>query len=77
MCQGVGVWDIGLAGLRKVGEKLDRISNVDDNQERRPSVGGREGLRVLFRLIAGAEHGFIPTGRPAYAGTPAVRRFEE
>ena len=61
----------------KVGEEFDGIADVDDDEEGRPAIGGRECFGVLLGLIAGAKHGLIPSGSAPNGGTAALRNFEE
>ncbi len=73
----VGERDVGFAGAGKVGEDLDGVADVHDDQEGRPAIGGGERLCVLLGLIAGAEHGKVPARGSANGGPAAMRRFEE
>ena len=74
--EGIGEGNVGLPGARKVGEELDGIADIDHDQERRPAFRGGEGLGVLLGLIAGAEHGLIPSGGAAHGGSAAARHLE-
>jgi hypothetical protein len=75
--EGVGKRNVGFAGAGKVGEELDGMADVDDDEEGRPAFGGGKGFRVLLGLVAGAEHGFVPAGSAANTGASSMRQFEE
>jgi hypothetical protein len=47
-----------LAG--KVGEDLDRMADIDDQDEGRPAMVGGKRARILFGLLAGVAHQYVP-----------------
>jgi hypothetical protein len=52
---GVGERRVGAAGARELGVELDHVPDVDDHQEGRAALGGREGPGVVLGLSAGAQ----------------------
>ena len=75
--KGIGERDVRLPGARKIGEELDGIADIHHHQEGRPALGSGERFGVLLGLIAGAEHGLIPSGGAAHGGSAAPRDLEE
>ena len=59
----VGERDVGLPRAREIRIKLEGMADVDHDQERRPSLGGRQRPRVLFGLAPRRQHGGIPSPR--------------
>jgi hypothetical protein len=75
--EGIGERDVGLACAGEIGEELDGIADIHDDEEGRPAVGDGEGLGVLLGLIAGAEHGLVPACGSADGGSATVGGFEK
>ena len=64
---GVGELGVALAQEREVGEQLDRVPDIDDDEEGRPAMVRRQRLGVALGLAAGALHGERVGLRPAHA----------
>ena len=59
--------DVGAAGLGELGVEIDRVADIDDDEERRAGFVGGECAGVLLGLAAGAEEGVVPGGGAAGA----------
>gem|GEM_PF-2992592 len=57
----VGEGGIGGAGAREVGVQLDDLADIDDDQERRPALVGRQRAGVAFGLAARPLQGVVET----------------
>ncbi len=57
-----------LALEREVGVELDHVADVDDDQERRPALVGRQALGVGLGLLARLAHDPVPLRPAAPAG---------
>jgi hypothetical protein len=55
----VGKRRVGGAGTGEVGVQFDDLADVDDDQERRPALVGRQRAGIAFGLTAGALQGVI------------------
>ena len=55
----VGERGVGGAAAREVGVELDAVADIEDDQEGRPALLGRQGAGVAFGLAAGAQHGVV------------------
>lgn len=57
----------------KVGIDLDTVTDVADDDERRPAVRWRQGAGVFFRLSLGVEHKHVPSAPGT--GLAAIRHI--
>jgi hypothetical protein len=64
----VGEGRVGGAGAGEVGVQLDDVADIDDDQEGRPALLGRQRAGVVFGLAAGALQGVVE----ALAGAPSL-----
>jgi hypothetical protein len=74
MAARIGERRVGRARTRELGIQLDAAADVDDDDERRPSLGRRKGTRVAFGLAACAQQRFVETA--CAADTTHLLRFE-
>lgn len=64
----IGEREIGLAGEGEIGEELDGVTDIDGDEEWRPTFQWRQGLGVTFGLVVSLEHFFVPTHRAPNGG---------
>ena len=57
----VGERRVGGAGARELGIELDRVADVDHEQERRAAFGGGQRAGIALGLAAGAQHRVVET----------------
>ena len=68
----MGEVEVVAAGLGEVGEDLDAVAHVHDQQEGGIGVAGGQGADVALGLAAGFEHGVVPRARAANGGGLAL-----
>ena len=68
----MGEGEVVAARLGEVGEDLDAVAHVHDEQERGIGVAGGQRADVALGLAAGFEHGVVPRARAANRGGLAL-----
>jgi len=63
----VGKLDVSFAGSEELGVELDGVTDIGDDDKRRPALGGGKGAGVAFGLVVGGAHGGIIAGGAALA----------
>jgi hypothetical protein len=64
----VGELHIRFARAGELAVEFDRVADVDDDQERRPTFAGGESFGIGFGLATGADHGIVPRAGAADGG---------
>src|SRR5688500_7509974 len=73
---GSGKW-LERPAQAEIGEQLDRVADIDHDQERRPAFPGGQGAGIGLGLHARFPHGALPVGSTPYRHTaprPGVGR---
>ena len=71
----IGKMAVARPAQAEIGEQLDRVADIDHDQEGRPAFPGRQGAGIGLRLHAGLPHGALPVcAAPDGHSPPCPRR---
>ncbi|OQA07523.1 MAG: hypothetical protein BWY66_01368 [bacterium ADurb.Bin374] len=75
--RGVGEGQVGFPNAGEVGEQLEGVSDIDDDQKRRPAFRRGQGAGIQFGLSAGHRHRPIPCRALPHGGSLLQTRLRK